>query len=168
MDIHEINELTVHDDFSSFDCEDEDLNEFIKEDAKRYHETHFARTYVYRINAKPIAFSSLCIDSVKSRSYEIIESQKRKIIPALKLARLAVDKEYKGQKIGQALLYHSIYHAFEINRDHAACRLLIVDSKPGIEGYYTQYGFTELPSGKKDYKTLYLDLMTINPRQYPF
>jgi ribosomal protein S18 acetylase RimI-like enzyme len=64
--------------------------------------------------------------------------------PAVKLARMAVDRQLQGQGVGQ----HLIRTAIALVQNHVAtrigCRLLVTDAKQGAVGFYERMGFTIL------------------------
>lgn len=103
--------LTETHDILSFDCDDSDLNDFLFNDAKNYAKELMAVTYIIEDTGhnSTIAFFSLFNDTVSienvgndkslwNRFRRLIPNKKRKSsYPAVKLGRLGVSKEYKGQ-----------------------------------------------------------------------
>lgn len=150
------------DDFSSFSCGDEDLDDFIKNEALDYNKKLLAKTYVWRTEEhEPVAFYSVIMDSI--RREKITEKEEFEItnIPCYKIARLAVDVDYQNRGMGETMLYDAIYHAKELSKE-IGCRLITVDSKPEAVDFYNKYGFEPTEKiEKQKYPTLYLDLKTI-------
>ena len=95
-------------DVSKFDCGDEDLNDFIKNDAFIYQEKKIATTILFFYEENLIGFVSIAADSLKlnfdeKQSYNI-HQKKLEDVPAVKLARLAVNKIFQKQGIGTNIL----------------------------------------------------------------
>lgn len=64
-------------------------------------------------------------------------------LPVLRLARLAVDEEAKGQGIGSALLRHAFLLAREM-AGRLGCVGVVVDAKEDAMPFYERYGFEAL------------------------
>jgi predicted N-acetyltransferase YhbS len=62
-------------------------------------------------------------------------------LPILRIARLAVHADVRGLGLGKALLRFCLDLA-ERMKVELGCAGAIVDAKPGVEGFYEQYGFT--------------------------
>lgn len=66
-------------------------------------------------------------------------------IPAVLLARLAVDQRHKGKGLGAALLKHFMLKALEVAR-LVGVRMLLVHAKDEeAQTFYNHYGFVESP-----------------------
>lgn len=156
-----VTELRESDDFSDFSCGDGDLDDFIRNDAPRYQSDQYAFTYVARTYEHvPIAFYSVVMDGVQKKRIPEKDELEIPSIPCYKIARLAVDEDYRGMDVGETLLFDCIYQAKELSKQ-VGCRLVVVDSKPESVEFYLKYGFeyTAKPE-KQKYPTLYLDLLS--------
>ena len=80
--------------------------------------------------------------------------------PAIKIARLAVDKKCESKGAGRFLLLVAIGKALEIS-DEVGCRFITVDSKQDSIGFYEKRGNFELAKKQKNtrYPTMYLDIL---------
>ncbi|SRR6266566_4057923 len=158
-------------DVSEFDCEDADLNEFLKVDCPKYKEQKLSHTKVAVYSGQAVAYLALLADSI---SLEITERERLvqknvtvQHIPALKIGRLAVHRDFKGQDIGTALIKYSIGVAFRMNDDlNVGCRFLTVDAYPGSIRFYEKVGFKR--SLHKTYKkrknpTMHYDIVSGKP-----
>jgi predicted N-acetyltransferase YhbS len=85
--------------------------------------------------------------------------------PAIKIARLAVDKKYERRGVGRFLLLIAVGKAFDIANE-VGCRFITVDSKPDSIGFYKKGGGFELAKGHQDkmYPTMYLDILPIHEK----
>lgn len=77
------------------------------------------------------------------------------LVPAVRMGRLAVDREYRGRGLGGALLADALERAV---RAEIAAFALLVDAKDGAAAaFYRHHGFVALPSVSM---TLFLPLAT--------
>ena len=115
-----IRELQPSDSFANFSLapEDERLENFFKQDSKEYQRLLLACTYVFVEEERILgAISLVCSDIYDTTSYvrDTIELEgvnfPRNNFPAVKIARLAVDKEHQKKGIGTQLVDFSIKRA---------------------------------------------------------
>lgn len=154
-----------------FDCDDNDLNDFIANDAHKYLSELIATTYLIQNDIEIIAFFSLANDRIDVRdttksSFRKIKKkfdhqQHRSNYPAVKLARLAVSKKYQRKGIGQYIIDY-ITMLF-LKESYAGCRFVTVDAYSKSIRFYQRYGFKELSGVDKQESTriMYLDLLPI-------
>lgn len=136
-----------------FDCGDCDLNEFLLKDAQLYEEEFLAHTYVIVNENEIVAYFSVLADKV-SRSLvpknvwrklgkKIPHEKHFNSYPALKIARLAVNKRYRGQEIGTNII-QSIAHRSAQSSEFMACRFLTVDAYKTARQFYLKNDFVPL------------------------
>lgn len=65
-------------------------------------------------------------------------------MPAIKIARLAVDTRYRKRGIGESLLELSLAITLETIAPATGCRFLITDSKLDSVSFYRRFGFQVL------------------------
>ena len=134
--------LTEDHTIKPFDCEDEDLNDFLSKEAILYQKQMLATTFIIENEERTLGFYSVLSDSLQIREelfpsksqykkfvQNLIPHRKRhlKNIPSLKIGRLGIDKTYKGKGLGSILLEGIINEAIELNK-RQACRLITVDA----------------------------------------
>jgi GNAT superfamily N-acetyltransferase len=66
-------------------------------------------------------------------------------LPVLRVARLAVAAQARGQGIGQALLRFALHLARRTAAD-VGCIGVVVDVKPGAEAFYRRFAFEPIAS----------------------
>jgi GNAT superfamily N-acetyltransferase len=144
-----------------FDCGRSDLNEFLIKDSIIDLNYLLLVTYILEIPSKTIAYFSVANDLLKinaddSRDFKKIlrgkikEDSKlyslfnRKSYPAVKIGRLAVDKEYQCRGIGTELL-DAIKYSFTTN-NKTGCTFITVDSinEERPIRFYAKNGFFQL------------------------
>lgn len=71
-------------------------------------------------------------------------------LPATLLGRLAIDNNYKGQKLGELLLIEALKKSYEISQNSIGSMAVIVDpiDDDAIQ-FYTKYGFIRLTDSGK-------------------
>lgn len=134
-----------------FDCGDEDLNNFLFEDAKRYLEDLMAVTYLFvdSTQKKTVAYFSLLNDKVaynpESKSIwnrinrHIRNNKRRRSYPSVKIGRLAVSKEYAKSGLGSDIL-NEIKRTYATG-NRAGCRFVTVDAYSKVTNFYLKNGF---------------------------
>ena len=172
----EISILLLTEDYpiKPFDCEDEDLNDFLFNEAVSYQKELLATTFVMENDKQTLGYYSLLNDSLQlkeemftSKSQfrkflrELMPYSKRhlKTIPALKIGRLAIDKTFKGKGLGSVIMANIISRCIKMNEEQA-CRLITVDAYKQAVPFYQKMGFKFLIEGDKDDTTrlMFLDL----------
>lgn len=134
-----------------FVSEDEDLNNFLTEDAKNYSADLMAVTYLLidRKKQQIAAYFSLLNDkmaydprerSIWNRINRLIPNQKRRrSYPSAKIGRLAVGKEYARCGLGSQILEFIEY--FLVTNPKLGCRFLTVDAYSGATNFYRKNDF---------------------------
>ncbi len=165
----EIRLLQKEDDTASFDCEEENLNLFLKRYAKQNQFKHYiGTTYVAAYQNRVIGYVS-----VSSGSIRVDELRKLNVknlpkypLPILRLTRLAVDKDYRQKGIGKALLKWVLKLTLK-QKEQFGCFGLVVDAKEQSVAFYEQYGFKSFAilSGELDIRpyarSMFLSTKTI-------
>jgi hypothetical protein len=141
---------------SDFDCNDQDINDFLKNDALIHQDEMIATTILFLYNEKILGFCSLTADAIKLSQEEKVESIKNKgdmkhypQYPALKIARYGRDKQYRNQKLGMNFIIPWVI-GYAKSLQHIAIRFITVDAKPGRVKYYEDLRFVR--NEHKDYK----------------
>ena len=160
-----------------FDCEDEDLNDFLFNAATPYQKELLATTFVMENDEQTLGYYSLLNDSLQLREdmfasksqfrkflRELMPYPKRhlKTIPALKIGRLAIDKSFKGKGLGSVIMANIISKCIKMNKEQA-CRLITVDAYKQAIPFYQKMGFKFLTEDDKNDTTrlMFLDLANI-------
>jgi GNAT superfamily N-acetyltransferase len=175
MDFNQFALERLHSDsqLTPFDCGDEDLNDFIINDAKDFHNHLIAVTYLLKFDKKVVAFFSVLNDRISIEDFDsnrqfwgvirsiMPEGKRFRSYPAVKLGRLGVDASFKGQKIGKSILDYLKYLFITENR--TGCRYITVDAYNKSIGFYQKNGFLFLKNKNEGGHTrlMYFDLKTI-------
>lgn len=144
--------LTTQINLKNFDCGDSDLNDFIKNDAIKYQLKYLANTTCVFFDSKLVGFYSLAADALnlESQDKESIGKNLR-TYPAIKLARMALDKTHQGGGLGTLIVEIIKGFAVDLNQKGIAIRFITVDAYPQKEGFYTKSGFIANHKAKKSH-----------------
>ena len=167
-----IRRLGEFDIVSRFDCGDEDLNDFIFNDALLYYKVRLATSYVLEDkNTKDtIGYFSLAHDRISLTDFPTNSAYNRfrkqffaqgkmfKSYPALKICRLATDKKFRGEGLG-TMMVNMIITSYKSD-NKAGCRFITVDAYAEALPFYYKLGFLPLSKEDEDAPTrlLYFDL----------
>lgn len=145
--------LDEADDLSSFDCNSEELNDFLKTNALLDQNNLVNRTRLCFCN------DSLAADTIETKNViDGIESYPYRKYPAVKIARLAVDSRFERCGIGTFLMKIILAQVVSIC-DNIGCRYLLVDSKLESIGFYEKFEFKVAEKNKKtDFVPMYLNM----------
>ena len=132
---------------SDFDCGVESLNTYLKKYALQHQKGQGAWTYVVLSGEDIAGYFTLCYGSVapKEAPQRIGQVLGLYPIPIMILARLAVDKRFQGQGLGEALLKHALLKTLNA-AEIAGLRAVVVHAKDeAAKDFYKRYGFIESP-----------------------
>ncbi|MFZ2448529.1 MAG: hypothetical protein WAW37_19385 [Syntrophobacteraceae bacterium] len=168
----EFSQVSDFAEFSGFDCDDDDLNGFIWNDAKLHKDFLIAETYAYRFlddngnPTAPIAFASLSNDTIplseNLKGIFGLDGFEYKNFPAVKLGRLGVHRDLQRQNIGTEIL--NILKALFITNNRTGCRFLTVNAynRLTVLSFYIRNDFQFLNEEKfrnKETQFMFYDLL---------
>ena len=173
---YEIRKLGLNDCVDQFDCGDEDLNDFIINDAPLYRKTLLAMTYVleHKDTNRVVAYFSVANDRIsikdfptntdfnRFRKHKFVNEKRLKSYPSIKLCRLGIDKSIQGQQIGTFLI--DFVSTLFVTDNKSGCRFLTVDAYAHAIPFYLKNDFTFLSSEDENQRTrlMYFDLNDID------
>lgn len=110
--------------------------------------------------ATVVGYYALCMGQIFNRETTgAVRRNMPRHIPAVVLARLAVDRERQGRGLGKGLLQDAIFRSARAAREISA-RLVIVHAlSPAAEAFYSRHGFVRLPVETPTYA---FDLLTLS------
>lgn len=167
----EIYNQKVIDNCQSFDCDNQDLNEFFAKDAINYSSELLGKSYCFILDKNPsiiVCAFTISNDSIKvlnlpnSRkkkvNKDIPHSKQMRSYPAVLIGRLGVHKDFRNiegedQRIGDQLM-DFIKSWFVDGANKTGCRFIVVDAYNSFKPlrYYSNNGFLELFSTDKQEK----------------
>lgn len=145
-----IHPLRPENDRDGFSCGVPELDRFLGRYALLNQSTHrIGVTYVAEESGVVLGYMTLAATSLRAARIDPASRDRlpRYPLPALRLARLAVDRRVRGEGVGSALLSAALEIALDMS-ERVGCVGVVVDAKPAAVGYYTRFGFTALePDG---------------------
>jgi GNAT superfamily N-acetyltransferase len=157
--------LTEAHDTASFDCGEPVLDDWLRNRAWPNLQVAASRTYVIcpAGSGRIIGYFALSMGQILAQ--DVKGSMRRNMprqIPAVTLARLAIDRAWQGKGLGRALLADVVRRSLRAGAEVSA-RLIIVHAiSPAAEAFYLHHGFTRLPI---ETPTLALDLLKLQNMQ---
>ncbi len=85
-------------------------------------------------------------------------------LPAVKIARLAVDSRYRGSGIGSTLVAYAIALIQDNIAENVGCRFIVTDAKSEAVSFYEKHGFVLLDSEgnqSTEHQLMFLDLVSL-------
>ncbi|MBO7044766.1 MAG: GNAT family N-acetyltransferase [Prevotella sp.] len=159
--------LTQEHTFKPFDCGEDDLNDFLLQDAKQYAKGLLAVTYIVEDEDMTVAFFSLSNDRIS-----LAESDKatwgrirssfphrkhRSDYPAVKIGRLGVNVSAQHRHIGTDII-DFVKQTF-ITNNRTGCCFVTVDALRSAMSFYESNGFKPLRKiNEGDTVPMYYDL----------
>lgn len=151
-------------DRTAFSCEQEALTSYIKQQAGQDVKKSVAAVFVLTPDGKTIAgyysLSQYAVDagSVPEETMRELGLPKYKQLPATLLGRLARSHFFKGQRVGELLLMHSLKQALDQSKIIASTAVVTDAKDQRAKDFYKKYGFVELPDHPN---RLFLPMKTI-------
>jgi len=153
--------------FKPFDCGENDLNEFLLNDAKSYASQLLAVTYVIENDTNTVAFFSLSNDRISisetdKATWRRIRNafphrKHRGDYPAVKIGRLGVDISAQHQHMGTNIL--NFVKQMFLNNNRTGCCFVTVDALRSAVPFYENNGFRILKKDNEgDTIPMYYDL----------
>jgi GNAT superfamily N-acetyltransferase len=144
-----IERFTSKHDRSAFDCGKPPLNDFLARFVSQYEKRNLARTYVLvrEGEVKVLGYYTLASSAIEFDSLpdDVTKKLPEHPIPAILLARLAVDQSLRGQKMGARLLRDCFARCLLL-ADQIGIHLVKVDAiDDDAAKFYEHFGFTRFP-----------------------
>jgi GNAT superfamily N-acetyltransferase len=147
------------------------LKTFLRRHACKYEERHLTRTYVLVEEAHAQAsgrvwgyltlVASEVSTSQQTRPQGEVHWPDEYSMPAVKLARMAIDKTLQGQRYGKTMLEWAIALIKNHVACHVGCPLIVTDAKQSAVGFYQKSGFTLIDTQenkKRDAPVMFINL----------
>src|SRR6185503_13149347 len=142
----EIRALSESDDRSAFQSGDPDLDRFFRSFAgQNQFKHHVGVSYVAVEARKILGYCTVAPGQVEIDGLPVSVRKRmpRYPLPVLRLARLAVDQEARGQGLGRELLRFVLTLALRMAHDFG-CVGVVVDAKPAAVDFCAKYGFVRV------------------------
>ena len=137
--------LSPQHDRKAFDCGEPSLNQYLQQHARQSAEKRISRTFV--AVTKPDSPAILGYHTTLVTTLEVTQVPTKlgkAKIPALLLARLAVDQQFQGQGVGEFLLLDVLRRAVIISEQTGLYAVVLDALTENAKSFYLRYGFREL------------------------
>jgi GNAT superfamily N-acetyltransferase len=132
-----------------FDCGDDEINRFLREQALQDHEKDMSRTMVLIDNeADPtriVGYHTLAMRQVRQEDIPKDKPKIKRTIPVVLLGQLGVDKAFHGRGFGELLLMDAQARVDEVAR-RTGIRAMMLDARnERLARWYEQHDFVRFP-----------------------
>jgi len=151
-----INDCAI-DKLKEFDSGVIELDLFLKCYALKNDKSGYGKTFILEDNNLIIGYFTLCTSHIEYKNLPYINKLPKYPMPAVRIARLAVQKEKQHQGYGKSLIKEAFKLIIEIS-NKIGIYAVVVDSKDDAISFYKNYGFTKLLNSNS---TFYLPIETL-------
>ena len=168
MDIEYIKEnyyfeiLNEKHDLSNFECDSNDLTNFLKNDALKQQDMNLNLTQLVICDNEIVGFFYLLTDTLKLKTLENnnlkkeikleLDISENNEIPAIKIGRLAIDKKYSKKGLGSHILRNILLSILNLSKTKVGLRFVTVDAYATSLNFYVKKN--NFSSRKSDTETL--------------
>ncbi len=168
MDIEYIKEnyyfeiLNEKHDLTNFECDSNDLTNFLKNDALKQQDMNLNLTQLVICDNEIVGFFSLLTDTLKLKTLENnnlkkeikleLDISENNEIPAIKIGRLAIDKKYSKKGLGSHILRNILLSILNLSKTKVGLRFVTVDAYATALNFYVKKN--NFSSRKSDTETL--------------
>ena len=136
--------LTGNHNRQGFDCNRSELNDWLAKIAHQHQEKGLSKTFVAVPDDAPkriLGYYALTLTEVETQVLpDSLRSRLPRVVPGVRLGRLAVDQSAQGRRLGELLLLDALQRVRAI-REHAGVIGLFIDAlDEEAKGFYIRYG----------------------------
>jgi predicted GNAT family N-acyltransferase len=134
---------------SIFTCSIDAIDQYLKTQASQDMKKNVAVTYVLTSQDSKQVLGFYTLSSIGIFSGELSEEVIKKlprypVLPGILLGRLAVDKNFHGQKIGLYLLMDALKRSLTVSAQIGIVAVIVGAKNEMVKAFYKHYGFIEL------------------------
>ena len=159
----EIQVLQKSHDRKAFNCGEPELDNYLQKIARQHVNKGIAKTFVLIDSKTPQSILGyMSLSACEILADEIPHHWKKKYphkLPAMKLARLAVDINQQKKGYGQLLMVDALHKALNVAKNLGIVGLFVDAKHRKAKTFYKQYGFLALP---EQLDNLFLPIKAIN------
>ncbi len=133
----------------SFDCGEPSLNDYLTNRMRQHDDKNIAKSFLYIIDEQIVGYYTLSPTTIDfSEIYPDITKKNRfpkHPIPAILLAKLAIDIQHQGHGYSDLLMAEIITTAFVATKSIGGVGLVVDALHQKAAQYYEKYGFSASP-----------------------
>lgn len=146
----------------AFDCGQKSLDDFIRSNVTQYAKRRIGRTFVAAFGEAPevIGYYTLAASAIEFATLPAALAKKlpKHPVPAILLARLAIDKAAQGKGLGRELLIDALRRSLAIEAQMGANGVIVDAIDETAAAFYRKFDFMPLT---EDGRRLFLPMATI-------
>ncbi len=150
----ELSPLTEQHFFDNFDCGENTVNNFLKNESLWEKAENLTNIYIFHKDFEVVAYSALYSCHFRYRNSTL---NKEFRYPGICIGQLGVDKRYKGKGLGKLLIQHAISISHSI-RNNIGCRIIYVEALKNAKKYWISNNFEEIEPKKKTQFKMVFDI----------
>lgn len=131
-----------------FDCGTEALNRYLTRFAWQNQRADSSQTYLALIGERVVGYYTLTVGEVRyaDAPERLAKGLPRYPVPVMILARLAVERNFQGQRLGQGLFVDALRRTLQA-AEVAGIRAILVHAKDDrARAFYEHFGFEPFPA----------------------
>ncbi len=142
-----IEALATHHQRRGFSCGEEDLDEYLRRYARQHSAANVSRTYVAAEGPAILGFYSLAMAGIRRDQLPPAHAARfpRFPLPVARLARLAVDRRYQGQGLGERLLIDALQRCGRLAEEIGMIGVIVDAKHERARDWYMRYEFERFP-----------------------
>jgi GNAT superfamily N-acetyltransferase len=151
-------------DRNNFCCGKESLDKYLKTQAGQ--DIRRKLSVVFALAEPPVIKGYYTLSNAGVPKSAVPEAIQKSIpghyeqLPVTLIGRLAIDKKFQGQGLGEALLLDALKRSHHYSENYSGCIAVVVDPLDSeARNFYAQYGFIQLPDSPK----MIVPMKTIKP-----
>jgi predicted N-acetyltransferase YhbS len=132
----------------TFDCGTKALNRYLTRFAWQNQRADSSQTYLALIGEQVVGYYTLTVGEVRYAvaPERLAKGLPRYPVPVMILARLAVERSFQGQRLGQGLLLDALRRTLQA-AEVAGIRAVLVHAKDdSARAFYENFGFEPFPA----------------------
>lgn len=143
LNMNESFDNTTSKQLKRYQSHSKEMNNFLHNEALKEQGLGYNTTHILTVASDIVGFISLCSDSLRlDQDEKIMKDTSYTIIPALKIARLAVHKDYYSKGYGKLLLKFALVNSIKA-RSILGIKFITVDCYMHRLSYYIKNGFVK-------------------------
>lgn len=132
-----------------FDCGETSLNEYLTTRMRQHDDKNIAKSFLYIVDGQIAGYYTLSPTMIDFSEIHPATAKTNKFpkhpIPAILLARLAIDQKYQGRGFGDLLMAEIVTKAFLATKSVGGVGLAVDALHQKAAQYYEKYGFEASP-----------------------
>ena len=159
-----VERLGPHHDRAAFACGEESLDAYFRQRARQDDDRNVTKVFVLYDTQDDRVAGYYTLSSAAVQLDDLPPETQRTLpryplAPVILLGRLAIDRDYQGQDLGETLLFNALRRAFDVGTCEIAAMAVVVDAlHDRARAFYERYGFQRFPD---DELRLFLPMQTI-------